>query len=417
MHQPDNRIAIVGAGHAGGTAAALLRQHGWTGPITLIGDEPVLPYQRPPLSKAWLKGKADAGALALKHDAFYAERAIALKLGATVAGADAAARSLSLSTGETVAFDTLILATGARARGLGVPGHDLPGVLALRSAADAERLKTALATSGRLAVIGGGYLGLEVAASARSLGVDVVVIERAPRILARVASEPLSAFFQDYHQRRDVVFECDAEVAAFHGEDGVLRGVALADGRTIAADLALVSIGAAPNDALARALGCACDDGIIVDSRARTSVPGIYAIGDATRRPLPLYEATACVESVPSALEQARQLVADLTGAPAPAPEAPWFWSDQYDVKLQIVGLPIGVAQTYLRGDRDSGRFAIFHLDAEERVQAVEAVNAPAEFMFGRMLVADRRRVSPDRLADATIPIKQCLAQATQTTE
>ena len=225
MSDPQARVVIVGAGHAGGTAAALLRQYGFEGAITLLGEEPVAPYQRPPLSKAWLKGEADADSLALKPERFYAEQNIDLRMGVRALAIDRAAKTVGLGDGATVPYDTLILATGARARRLDIPGADLAGVLSLRSAADAEQLKAALGPGKRLAVIGGGYIGLEAAASARALGAEVVVIEREPRILARVACEPLSAFFQAYHRARGVRFELGVGVAGFEGEAGHVTGV------------------------------------------------------------------------------------------------------------------------------------------------------------------------------------------------
>ena len=403
----NGRVVIVGAGHAGGTAAALLRQYGWTGPVVIVGEEPIAPYQRPPLSKAWLKGEASADSLALKPLSFYAENGLDLKLGLKVESADPASKSLTLSDGQKIAYDHLILATGARARRLALPGADLPGVLELRTAEDAEKLEQALGPGKRLAVVGGGYVGLEAAASARALGAEAVVIEREPRILARVACETLSNFFQSYHAAKGVVFEVDAGVTGFAGTPAQFEGVTLSDGRTIAADVALVGVGAIPNDDLARQLGCAVDTGVVVDDKAQTTVEGVYAIGDVTRRPLPLYGLTGRLESVPNALEQAKQVAAHLTGRPAPAPETPWFWSDQYDLKLQIAGMPFHAVRILVRGDPSAAKFAVFHLDAENRIQAVEAVNAAPEFMGGKLLVGNRKPVDPDKLVDVSVSMKE----------
>jgi 3-phenylpropionate/trans-cinnamate dioxygenase ferredoxin reductase subunit len=271
MSEPG--VVIVGAGHAGGTAAALLRQYGYQGPITIIGAEPVAPYQRPPLSKAWLKGEADAEALMLRPLSFYAEQRIELILNVEVTAIDRAANTLSLADGKQVAYDKLILALGSRARPLPIPGADLAGVLFLRSAADAETLKAAIGPGKRLAVIGGGYIGLEAAASGRMLGASVVVLEREPRLLARVACKVLSDFFQAYHEARGVTFELGAQAVAFEGQAGKLTGVKLADGRVIACDEALVGVGALPNEELAKAAGLDCAGGIVVDTDARTSDP------------------------------------------------------------------------------------------------------------------------------------------------
>ncbi len=405
-------IVIVGAGHAGGTAAALLRQYGVDEPITLLGDEPAAPYQRPPLSKAWLKGDADLDGVLLKPFAFYAEHGIALRTGVRVQAIDRAARALNLSGGETLSYRVLILATGARARPLPVPGAGLPGVLTLRTLADAEALKAAITPGVRLVVIGGGYVGLEAAASARALGAEVTVIEREPRLLARVACEMLSAFFQRTHEAHGVRFELAAAVAGIEGE-GRVAAVRLADGRSLPCDLALVGVGALPNDDLARAAGLPCDDGVVVDLDARTADAAVYAVGDCTRRPMPLYDRTLRLESVPNALEQAKAACAAIVGRPRLAPEVPWFWSDQYDLKLQIAGLPFDVAQVVVRGDPADARFAVFHLDAQDRVQAVEAVNAAPEFMAGRQLIARRNPVAPDKLRDMSLSMKAVAADAT----
>ncbi|MEO9213857.1 MAG: FAD-dependent oxidoreductase, partial [Caulobacteraceae bacterium] len=278
----ETGVVIVGAGHAGGTAAAVLRQFGYAGPLTLVGEEPIAPYQRPPLSKAWLKGEADADSLMLKPESFYAEAGIDLRLGVTATAIDRTARRVTLSDGRSVPYAFLILATGARARALPIPGADLEGVMSLRSAADAERLKAALGPGKRLAVIGGGYIGLEAAASARALGAEAVVIEREPRILARVACQILSDFFTGYHRARGVDFEVGATVEAFEGAAGRVTGVRLADGRTIACDAALVGVGAVANDELARAAGLDCVGGVVVDEHARTADPRVFAIGDVT---------------------------------------------------------------------------------------------------------------------------------------
>jgi 3-phenylpropionate/trans-cinnamate dioxygenase ferredoxin reductase subunit len=407
MTAPEPRIVIAGAGHAGGSAAALLRQMGWTGGITLVGEEPLPPYQRPPLSKAWLKGEADAEALALRPAAFYPGADIGLRLGTSVIAIDRAGKTVTLSTGEALAYDHLILALGARARRIKLPGIDLAGVLELRTAADADLLKAALGPGKRLAVIGGGYIGLEAAAAARVLGVAVTIIEREPRVLARVACPILSDFFQAYHRARGVTIETSADVEALTGADGYVTGVRLADGRLIACDAVLVGVGAVANDELARAAGLACDGGIVVDLATRTNDPAIYALGDCTRRPLPLYERMLRLESVPNALEQAKQAAAAICGMPPPAPEVPWFWSDQYDLRLQIAGIPFEATEIVLRGSLEEGKFALFHLTADGTVQAVEAVNAPQEFMGGRRIIGKRKRLSAAQIRDMSLTMQQ----------
>ncbi|MDQ0466820.1 3-phenylpropionate/trans-cinnamate dioxygenase ferredoxin reductase subunit [Caulobacter ginsengisoli] len=403
------RVVIIGAGHAGGSAAGFLRQYGFEGPIVLVGEEPIVPYQRPPLSKAWLKGEADADSLSLKPAEWYAENGVDLRLNTVAASLNRGARTVTLNTGETLQYDVLVLATGARARKLPIPGADLKGVLELRTAADAEDLKAALGPDRRLAVIGGGYVGLEAAASARALGSHVMVIEREPRVLARVACEVLSNFFQDYHRAKGVKFELGAGVQGFEGEDGQIRRVVLSDGRKVDCDAALVGVGAMPNVELAKEAGLACADGVIVDLQARTSDPAVFAIGDVTHRPLPLYDRNFRLESVPNALEQAKQVACDIVGRPAPAPEVPWFWSDQYDLKMQIAGIPFDADSILVRGDPASAKFAVFHLKGD-LIQAVEAVNAPPEYMAGRQLIGNRKPISREKLANPAISMKEVAA-------
>jgi 3-phenylpropionate/trans-cinnamate dioxygenase ferredoxin reductase subunit len=410
MADKGGRVVIVGGGHGGGSAAANLRQFGWTGPITLVSDEPLVPYHRPPLSKAWLKGEADSESLALRPESFYAEQDIALRLSTRVDWIDRDRREIALEGGERLDYDHLILATGARPRPLPIPGADFHGVLALRNAADADELKAALGVDRPLLVVGGGYIGLEVAASARALGAAVTVIEREPRLLARVACPELSGFFEHYHRARGVTFELGVGTDEILGEGGRAGGVLLSDGRRLHADTILVGIGGLPNVELAEAAGLACDNGVIVDLNAQTSDPHIYAVGDMTRRPLPLYGRTFRLESVPNALEQAKQAAAHLCDRPAPAPETPWFWSDQYDLKLQIAGLPFDVARTVVRGAVDEAKFAVFHLDADDRVQAVEAVNMADAFLGGRQLIGSRKPVSVEKLKDTATPMKAVAA-------
>lgn len=399
-------VVILGAGHAGGTAAALLRQYGHEGPITLIGEEPIAPYQRPPLSKAWLKGEADADSLALKPVEFYAEHAIDFRADTRAVKIDRGAKAVTLSSGETIGYDILIIATGARPIALPIEGADLEGVLFLRTAADAEKLKEALGPGKRLAVVGGGYIGLEAAASARALGAEAVVLEREPRLLARVACETLSTFFKDYHEAHGVAFELGAAVTGFKGENGHVTGVALADGRVIACDAALVGVGARPNDEIAQDCGLECARGVVVDLEARTSDPSIFAIGDVAHRPMPIYDRMFRMESVPNALEQAKQAASAITGRPAPAGETPWQWSDQYDIKLQIAGYPFDVDEVLVRGDPKTAKFAVFHLKGDQ-IQAVEAINSPPEFMMGRQLIGNRKPISRAKLADPSVSMKE----------
>jgi len=404
-----SRIVILGAGHAGGTAAALLRQYGHEGSIALIGDEPVAPYQRPPLSKAWLKGETDADSLALKPAEFYAEAGIDFRPGVSGVSLDRKAKTLRLSTGEDLAYDTLILATGARPIRLSTPGANLGGVLVLRTAADAEAVKAELGARKRVAIIGGGYIGLEVAASALALGGNAVVIEREKRLLARSGSQTIAEFFRSYHEARGVRVLLGASVVGFDGEGGRVSGVRLGDGQLISCDVALVGVGIMPNDEIAARAGLSCARGVVVDLAARTSDSSIFAIGDVAHRPLPLYNRMFCPESVPNALEQAKQAASAITGRAPPAPEVPWNWSDQFDLKLQIAGLPFDVDRTLVRGDMSAAKFAVFHLKGDQ-IQQVEAVNAPPEFMAGKQFILSRKPVDLLKLADPTVSMKQVAA-------
>jgi 3-phenylpropionate/trans-cinnamate dioxygenase ferredoxin reductase subunit len=403
------KVLIIGAGHAGGTAAALLRQYGHEGPIVLAGEEPAPPYQRPPLSKAWLKGEADLEALLLRPESFYAEQDIDLRTGVTATAIDAVGKTVTFADGTTETYDALILATGSTARRLALPGADRPDLLELRTLVDAEKLKAALGPGRRLAVVGGGYVGLEAAASARALGAEAVVIERMDRVLARVASHTLSEFFTAHHRRQGVEILTSAEVTGF--EDGLHGGgVRLADGRLIEADAVLVGVGALACESLARTAGLTCLNGVVVDGEARTSDPAIWAIGDVTYRPVPVHGgAMHRLESVPNALEQAKQAASAITGRAAPAAETPWFWSDQYDIKLQIAGLPGDADRQVVRGDVAAGTFAVFHLQGD-RIVCVEAVNAPAEFMAGRMMIGKATPVDAEKLADLSVTMKAVAA-------
>jgi len=405
----NQKVVIVGAGHAGGSAAAFLREYGFEGAITLVGEEAHLPYQRPPLSKAWLKGEADANHLILRPDAFYANSHVDVRLSTRAEAIDRTHSRVALTSGDQLPYDWLILALGSKLRRLNVPGADLGGILFLRTTVDADRLKDAIRPGRRLVVIGGGYIGLEVAACAKALGADVTVIESELRVLSRTSSSALAEFFTAYHRGKGVRLELNARVNGFVGQDGHVTGVQLADGRSIPCDVALVGVGALGNDDLARTSGIACEDGIVVDDAARTSDPKIFAIGDCTRRPLPRYGKMVRLESVPNALEQAKFAAAAICGRPPSPSEVPWFWSDQFDLRLQIAGLAFDVAQTVIRGDPSEAKFAVFHLAGDGRLQAVEAVNATAEYMTGRLLIGKAKAVDPARLCDRSIPIKQLL--------
>lgn len=407
MKLPDQQnVVILGAGHAGGAAAAALRQLGHSGAITLIGEETTPPYQRPPLSKAYLKGEIGLERLLLKPTSFYTSHHIELRLGTAATGIDCSTRQVQLADGSTLDYDRLIIATGATPRRLTVPGAELDGVQVLRGLADVEALKPRFRADARLVVIGAGYIGLEASAVARQMGLHVTVLEAASRVLARVAGKPLSDFYTQEHRTQGVNIHLGAQVARLHGEAGRVCGVELATGEVIAADVVLVGIGVTPNNLLAENSGIQCANGILVDEDARTSDPAVFAIGDCSLRPLVQYACKGRLESVHNALEQARLAASAILGRPRPSVELPWFWSDQYDLKLQTAGLQEGHDRLVMRGDPASRRFACYYLK-NDRLLAVDAVNSPADFIFARKIAGRQLSLDIDTLGAATTDLKQ----------
>ena len=403
------RVVIIGAGHAGGAAVGFLRQYGYGDTITLVGAEPYLPYQRPPLSKVWLKGEAALDDLYLRGENFYDDQSVDVRLNTGCNAIDRGQKTVVLTTNEAVAYDHLILATGSKARSFSVKGADRVPHHLLRTLDDAERLKLALAPGHRIGLIGAGYVGLEVAASARHLGCEVTVFERESRILARVASAELADFFTKAHSNHGVTIVTGASITELSLGDGDTKVVHLADGSTHDFDLLLVGIGALPADDLAVAAGLSTNNGIIVDDQARTSDANIFAIGDTTSRTLPFYDGRFRLESVPNALEQAKQAAAAITGHKPPVVETPWFWSDQYDYKLQIAGLTELGTRHVVRGDRASGAFSVFHLDERHRLRSAECVNRPADFMAAKLLIAKGVALDEAVVAEAEASLKPYL--------
>lgn len=401
-------VVIIGAGHAGGMASGFLRQYGFDGDITLIGEEPYLPYQRPPLSKAWLKGQAGLEDLYLRSEQFYPDQNVGARLNTRVTAIDRVQKVVTTAEGD-VAYDHLIIATGSKARPFDIPGTQTVPFHLLRTLDDAERIKGALDPGKRLGLIGAGYVGLEVAASARHLGCDVTVFEREGRILSRVASAELSAFFTQMHRSRGAQVLTEAAITELSLGDGDEKRVHLSDGRVLGFDLLLVGIGALAHDGLAEAAGLICANGIVVDEQARTSDPDIYAIGDVTSRTLPFYEGRFRLESVPNAIEQAKQAAAAITGHKAPVIEVPWFWSDQYEYKLQIAGLMQAGTRPVLRGDAETGAFSVYHMDAENRLRCAECVNRPADFMAAKQLIAKGVALDETVVRDAEASLKPYL--------
>lgn len=389
----SGRALIVGASHAGAQLAASLRQEGWAGEVVVIGDEAALPYQRPPLSKAYLAGKSSLEELAIRKAEFYDKQEIRL-LRATVTEIDRAAGQVVLGDGQTLAYDGLALCTGGRARPLAVPGIDLPGVFYLRAFADVEAIREAAASGRRAVIVGGGYIGLETAASLRALGLEVTVLEAAERVLERVTAAEVSMFYERIHRDAGVIVRTGALVEAVVG-DGRAREVVLAGGERIPADLVIVGVGLVPNTELASEAGLQVEDGVVIDDFASTSDPKIVAAGDCAIHHISRYGRRVRLESVPSAGEQAKAAAATLCGKERPISALPWFWSDQYDLKLQIAGLNTGYDEIVLSGDPARDRdFTCYYLK-RGRLLAADCVNRPRDFMkakraLGQGLDVDR---------------------------
>jgi 3-phenylpropionate/trans-cinnamate dioxygenase ferredoxin reductase subunit len=407
MSSDDRRVVIVGAGHAGGSVAAFLRQMRFDGEIDLIGEEPVGPYHRPPLSK---KFGVDEAEQPLKPSEHYAEQSIELHTSTCVRSIELGRRHVNCEDGMVRTYDALVLATGSVNRRLEVPGADLAGVHQLRTVADARALKASTAPGCQMVIVGGGYIGLEVAAAAAREGIAVTVLERETRILPRVGSVALSEFLTRQHRRMGTEIHAGARVAALEDDGtGCVGAAVLSDGRRIPCDCVLIGIGAHANETVARDAGLECDGGIIVDERGATSDDHVWAAGDVTRRLVFGHVGRHRLESIPSAVEQARQVAAAIAGGPPLKAEVPWFWSDQFDLKLQICGLLGDEDAVTVRGDSAERRFALFHT-AGRRLVAVEAVNSPRDFMAGKSLIRDETPLDLDRLGDESLSLKEVLA-------
>ncbi|RZO81817.1 MAG: ferredoxin reductase [OM182 bacterium] len=398
-------VVIIGAGHAAGQAAASLRQAKYAGDITIVGDEAHIPYQRPPLSKAYLKGDQSADKVYLRAESFYADRDIAMKLSTRATAIDTTAKTVALSSDETLHYDHLLISTGSRPRKLSIDGSDLPGIHYLRTMDDVDGLRDGMQADANLVIVGGGYIGLEVAAVGRELGLNVHVLEMEERILQRVTTPEMSAYYHQLHEGRGVNIHTNTAVTGFAG-DGKVQEVLCGDKR-FPADIVIVGIGIIPNTELAEAAGIVCDNGIVVDDHCCTSDPNVYAAGDCTNHPNPLLDRRLRLESVPNAMDQARVSTANMLGDDKTYAAIPWFWSDQYELKLQMVGFSADGDAQVLRGDMASNQFAIFYLK-DGKVVAADAVNSPKEFMLCKQLVG--KSADPAMLADPEADLKALLA-------
>ena len=400
-------VVIVGASHAAAETIASLRKFGWEGKIILIGDEPMLPYQRPPLSKAYYKGEVEAQKLLIRPESFYDKNDVEVKLGLRVESIDRTAKSVDLNNGDTIEYTHLILATGTRARKLPIPGADLDNINYLRTKEDVDTIKSQLSVGSKLVIVGAGYIGLEVAASAVKQGIDVIVFEAMDRVLARVTSPQVSEFYQTVHQQEGVEIRLNASLTKFEKTaDSLIAHTE--EGEKIAFDAAIVGIGVIPNTELAEEAGLTCDNGILVNQFTQTNDPAIFAIGDCSNHHSIIYDRRIRLESVPNAMEQAKVAAATICDNGQAYNQLPWFWSDQYDVKLQTAGLLQDHDQVVLRGDQSKRKFAAFYLKNGQLI-AVDALNSPAEFMLSKKLIINKASPNIAQLADPEVSLKTFL--------
>jgi 3-phenylpropionate/trans-cinnamate dioxygenase ferredoxin reductase subunit len=404
----SDTIVVAGGGHAAAQVVDSLRRDGFEGRLIMACGEPSLPYQRPPLSKKFLGGELDAERLPIRHAAYYESIRCEALLGNPVVEVDRSSRRVKLSDGGTLEYDKLVLAIGGHARPLPVPGAKLPGVHVLRTMADVEAIRARIRPGVRVAVVGAGYIGLECAATFRKMGIDVTVIEMMDRVMNRVVAPEMSRFYQAEHAGHGVNVLTERQVQGFLG-NGSVHAVECTDGTQVPADLVIVGIGLVPNCALAQAAGLACDDGIAVDEHCRTSDPDIYAIGDCCSHPSLRYGRRIRLESVDNAFEQAKTAAANICGKATPHDKTPWFWSDQYELKLQIVGLSQQYDSVVLRGDPASRSFSCCYLRDGELI-ALDAVNHGKDFMAARKLIAERARPDPAKLADDRVGLRETVS-------
>ncbi|MEP6785158.1 MAG: FAD-dependent oxidoreductase [Sphingomonadales bacterium] len=399
-------ILIVGAGHGGAQVAIALRQRGFAGSIAMVGEEPEIPYERPPLSKDYLAGEKDFDRILIRQPDFWGERGIEMLTGQRVVAVDPAAHSVSTEQGLTIGYGTLIWAAGGHARRLSCDGHDFAGVHSVRSRADVDQMMRELATTERVAVIGGGYIGLEAAAVLTKLGKRVTLLEALPRVLARVAGEELSRFYEAEHHAHGVDVRLNVAVECLEGADGHITGVRLAGGDVVPCDMAIVGIGIIPAVEPLLNAGAEGGNGVAVDKHCRTNLPDVYAIGDCALHDSDYAPAGPIrLESVQNANDMANTVAKALTDQHEPYAAVPWFWSNQYDLKLQTVGLSIGFDAAIVRGDTVARSFSVVYL-RQGRVIALDCVNAVKDYVQGKALILNGTRADPGALADASVPLK-----------
>jgi len=404
----SKQVVIAGGGHAAGQVVASLRQNEFDGRIVLVGDEPWLPYQRPPLSKKYLAGEMDAERLFVKPESFYDDAGVELRLDTRIASLDRDARRLLTDAGDEISYETLVLSLGSRVRRLPIEGASLRRVHYLRSIADVDGIRADFEPGRRLVIIGAGYIGLEVAAVAQQAGLDVTVIEMADRVMSRVVSPETSDFYQIEHTNRGVRLRLSTGVAELTGKKRV-KSIMTSEGEEIPADVVVIGIGIVPNTELATAAGLDVNNGIVVDDHCVTSDPDVFAVGDCTLHPNAIYGRSLRLESVHNAVEQAKTAATNICGGDMAYCQVPWFWSDQYDLKLQIAGLSEGYDDVVIRGNPAERAFSCLYLK-DRCLIAIDAINAPRDFVQSKQLIADRAVIEPERLADPEITLKELAA-------
>jgi len=403
-------VVIVGGGQAGYQTAASLRTEGYDGPVFLIGEEPQLPYQRPPLSKAFVLGKQDHAHILLRPESFYRDHRIELLAEKKALAIDRVSRRVLLDSGSALSYDTLVLALGARNRLLPVAGATLEGVRYLRTLPEAIEVKQRLEQAQQVVIIGGGFIGLEIAASARTLGKPVKVIEALPRLMARVVAPVVSEFFLASHKSKGVEILLSAKVQEIQGDGGKVQGVLLDDGRKLPADLVVIGVGIVPNTDLALDAGLPLGNGIATNEFLRTPDDRVFAIGDCAEHPSvfagsPGAGSQVRLESVQNAVDQGVSVARTITGKSAPYSATPWFWSDQFDIRLQMAGLPGGHDQTVVRGAPESGKFSVFYFRMG-KLCAVDSINRPGDHLAARKLIGAGTPLTPAQAADEGVNLK-----------
>ncbi|MCI1047032.1 NAD(P)/FAD-dependent oxidoreductase [Caballeronia zhejiangensis] len=411
MEHPVHKVVIIGAGHAGGTLATTLRQYKFEGEVTLLGDEGRPPYQRPPLSKAWLMGEVEEKDLFLKPHAYYTDNRIDLHVDESVTQIDRHARLVTTASGRKFSYDVLVFATGARARTTEVLDCQSEGVVTLRDMKDASTLRERAKQAKNVVIVGGGYIGLEAAASISKLGASVSIVERDARLLSRAASQAIADALQTRHESAGVRFFFGTTVIAVERDGLRVRAVRLENGQTLDCDLLLVGMGVIPNDALAHVAGIACDGGILVNTESASSDPRVFAIGDVAVHCASRFGATRRVESISNAVDQAKQVAAQIVGRPVPRLDVPWFWSDQYELKVQMAGLPNADSTALTRTSTQADGTTVLYMSGDQIV-GVETINRPRDFMVARTAISRGQRLNLDIVREPDAPLASALLQS-----